>query len=121
LSQAVCSEHYTQPSRFLGEVPPELIDEGPRPGPWSRAGVARRERSAGYGARGSVNAMRLGSRVRHAKFGEGVVLRIEGQVASTPGCRSTSRAAGAKWLVLGVRQSREGLGRVGGHWPVDYH
>jgi DNA helicase-2/ATP-dependent DNA helicase PcrA len=43
--------------------------------------------------------MRLGSRVRHAKFGEGVVLSIEGQ-GEHARVQVNFHGAGAKWLVL---------------------
>ena len=73
---------------------------------WSKFGSSgwpelyAEERSAGYGAPGgSVNGMRLGSRVRHAKFGEGVVLGIEGQ-GEHARVQVNFQGAGAKWLVL---------------------
>ena len=94
------SEHYTQPSRFLGEMPPELIDEVRAQPVVTRPAWRAEERSAGYGAQGgSVNGMRLGSRVRHAKFGEGVVLGIEGQ-GEHARVQVNFQGAGAKWLVL---------------------
>ena len=45
--------------------------------------------------------MRLGSRVRHGKFGEGVVLNLEGQ---GPHARVhvNFEHQGAKWLMLSV-------------------
>ena len=94
------SEHYTQPSRFLGEIPPELIDEVRAQPVVTRPAWRAEERSAGYGAPGgSVNGMRLGSRVRHAKFGEGVVLSVEGQ-GEHARVQVNFQGAGAKWLVL---------------------
>ena len=100
------SEHYTQPSRFLGEIPPELIDEVraqpvvTRPA-W-RVADAADDDSAHTGAPGGPGAatgMRLGSRVRHAKFGEGVVLNIEGQ-GEHARVQVNFQGQGAKWLVL---------------------
>ncbi len=94
------SEHYTQPSRFLGEIPPELIEEVrarpvvTRPG-W-RAETAGAGTEAGHG----TPPIRLGSRVRHAKFGEGVILSLEGQGEHARVQVNFPGAGGAKWLVL---------------------
>jgi DNA helicase-2/ATP-dependent DNA helicase PcrA len=97
------SEHYTSPSRFLGEIPPELIDEVraqptvTRP-TWSAAGAGDAGgASAATAATGP--GMRLGSRVRHAKFGEGVVLNIEGH-GEHARVQVNFQGAGPKWLVL---------------------
>jgi|GEM_PF-3315225 len=45
-----------------------------------------------------VDGITLGSRVRHERFGEGVVLRLEGQGPSARIQVQFARA-GAKWLV----------------------
>ena len=95
------SEHYTQPSRFLGEIPPELIEEVraqpvvTRPA-W--ASIAAGDAAPAGGSRPGP-AMRLGSRVRHAKFGEGVILNIEGQ-GEHARVQVNFPGSGAKWLVL---------------------
>jgi DNA helicase-2/ATP-dependent DNA helicase PcrA len=102
------SEHYTSPSRFLGEIPMELVDEVraqpqvTRPA-W-RGADAGPDDSAHTGAPGAAGgrpgiSMRLGSRVRHAKFGEGVVLGIEGQ-GEHARVQVNFNGAGSKWLVL---------------------
>jgi len=44
-------------------------------------------------------ALRLGGRVRHAKFGEGVVLNIEGQ-GDHARVQVNFQGVGPKWLVL---------------------
>jgi len=70
-------DQYCTPSRFIGEIPTDLIAEVrprlkvSRP-LYSGRGPELAEESADYG-------MRLGSRVRHGKFGEGIVLRLDGQ------------------------------------------
>jgi DNA helicase-2/ATP-dependent DNA helicase PcrA len=90
------SEHYTSPSRFLGEIPSELIEEV-RAQPLLSQGY-----SAGRGlprAESGPGAMRLGVRVRHATFGEGVVLDSEGQGAHAR-VQVNFERAGTKWLVL---------------------
>lgn len=69
------SESYTTPSRFIREIPTEFIEEV-RPGmrvsrPVYRpsAKPAPLEDNGGY---------RLGRRVRHGRYGEGVILNVEG-------------------------------------------
>jgi DNA helicase-2/ATP-dependent DNA helicase PcrA len=42
---------------------------------------------------------KLGQRVRHAKFGEGVVLQMEGEGAQEK-AQINFKAAGLKWLML---------------------
>ncbi len=97
------SEHYTSPSRFLGEIPPELIEEVraqanvTRPA-WRGMGASA-DNSLHTGASGNGAGMRLGTRVLHAKFGEGVVLDIEGQ-GEHARVQVNFNGAGSKWLVL---------------------
>ncbi len=86
---------YGQPSRFIGELPPELIEEV-RP----RLQVSR----PAYLGRKPLEdsptpAMRMGSRVRHTKFGDGVVLSFEG---NGPHARIqvNFERQGTKWLML---------------------
>jgi DNA helicase-2/ATP-dependent DNA helicase PcrA len=94
-------EHYTSPSRFLGEVPSELLREvrasATAPGialpSTSRLSKGRSAASADNGG------MRLGTRVRHETFGEGVVLAAEGQGVHARVQVNFARA-GSKWLVL---------------------
>ena len=86
------------PSRFIAEIPDEFIEEV-RP----RVQVSRPMRSASYAARslapGAELGIRLGQRVRHGKFGDGVILNCEGQ---GPHARVevNFETAGTKWLVL---------------------
>jgi DNA helicase-2/ATP-dependent DNA helicase PcrA len=86
---------YGQPSRFIGELPTELIEEV-RP----RLQVSR----PAFAGRKLVEdspqtAMRMGSRVRHSKFGDGVVLSFEG---NGPHARIqvNFERQGTKWLML---------------------
>jgi len=84
---------YRDPSRFLSELPPGSIEDvrprisvsrplyaqgrvalaAPRPGETAR------RRSRAMPVPGEDLPMRLGARVRHPKFGEGTILRFEGQ------------------------------------------
>ena len=76
------SEHYTSPSRFLGEIPPQLMSEVRAQAhlgrPWrtgfTQPAVAEPPTVPSPG-------MRLGQRVWHEKFGEGVVTSCEGRGA----------------------------------------
>ncbi len=87
---------YGQPSRFIGELPPELVEEI-RP----RLQVSRPvfvRRSSSLDEPPAAN-MRMGSRVRHSKFGDGVVLNFEG---NGPHARVqvNFERQGTKWLML---------------------
>ena len=82
-------EHYATPSRFVSELPDECVEEVR-----VRAPAAPTLPPAGPLPVG----MRLGSRVRHAKFGEGVILTVEGQGEHTRVQVNFPRL-GAKWLV----------------------
>ena len=45
-------------------------------------------------------ALKLGQRVRHAKFGDGVVLNLEGQ-GSNARVQVNFERQGTKWLMMG--------------------
>ena len=105
---------YRDPSRFLSELPPEALEDvRPRisvsrplytaPGP----AIVRRESAAPASHRRSRLAapivgedlpMRLGSRVRHPKFGEGTILRFEGAGESRQ-VHVNFEQVGQKWLM----------------------
>ncbi|MDX9767667.1 MAG: DNA helicase II [Ectothiorhodospiraceae bacterium] len=91
------STNYCIPSRFIGEIPAELMEEvRPRASftqPVFRPQAGRLPESPGGG-------MRIGSRVRHAKFGEGVITDCEGS-GSNARVQVNFATEGAKWLVLG--------------------
>ncbi|HYN77520.1 MAG TPA: 3'-5' exonuclease, partial [Lamprocystis sp. (in: g-proteobacteria)] len=98
-------EGYPQPSRFLREVPPELLEEV-RGGGVSRpaAPLAPTRFTSGAAldaARGAAQTggFHLGQRVTHPKFGEGVVLNAEGSGAQAR-IQVNFQGVGAKWLVL---------------------
>ena len=95
------SEHYTSSSRFLGEIPPELIDEVRAQAVLTRPawGSGTQPIANAATANGASAGMRLGTRVRHAKFGEGVVLSIEGQ-GEHARVQVNFHGDGSKWLVL---------------------
>ena len=89
-------ETYPVPSRFLREIPGELVEEV----------RARPQVSRPYAAPGGsldvareATGFRLGQRVRHATFGDGVILNAEGQGPSAR-VQVNFERAGAKWLVV---------------------
>ena len=95
------SNRYSTPSRFLRELPPERVEEVRLRGTVSRPGLrAPPPRRAGpEPIRDETNGLRLGQRVQHPRFGEGVVLASEGQGARTR-VQVNFEDAGKKWLML---------------------
>jgi DNA helicase II / ATP-dependent DNA helicase PcrA len=92
-------ESYPRPSRFLREIPAECIQEVRM-----RATVARPQaiaKSVDLIAQG--RQFKLGQRVGHAKFGEGVVLQLEGDGAQER-AQINFKQAGVKWLMLSYAQ-----------------
>ncbi|MCP5327586.1 MAG: DNA helicase II [Sinobacteraceae bacterium] len=131
-------DSYGMASRFIAEIPAELVEEvRPRihagrpgapvwnqrggwdgPGSGGRVGLGAHGFGTGNGYAGSgqggrgagghagnrltepaAPGMKLGSRVRHGKFGEGVVLNIEGQGAHAR-VQVNFESQGSKWLML---------------------
>ena len=90
-------EMYARPSRFLREIPPELLHEVRPRVQVSRPVYGGSERVAA--AIETAPPLKLGQRVRHASFGEGVVLDYEGSGAHTR-VQINFEGAGSKWLVL---------------------
>jgi DNA helicase II / ATP-dependent DNA helicase PcrA len=91
------TEMLARPSRFLGEMPAELIDEV-RP----RVHVTR-PMYAGRPSEVSPSLeetlpVKLGQRVSHPNFGEGVVISAEGSGSHTR-LQVNFEEAGSKWLV----------------------
>ena len=91
-----------RPSRFIKEIPKQLIDEIRLKTTISRTKVNRRNGmrdSLSSGAEIPQTEISLGQRVAHGKFGEGVVLNYEGQ-GSNARVQVNFDAAGSKWLVI---------------------
>lgn len=91
-------DNYNKPSRFIREFPPELLREVRLRSTVSRP-VNLNAISQHRQAVAMESGMRLGQRVRHEKFGDGVVLQFEGQDASARVQVNFSQL-GSKWLVL---------------------
>jgi len=86
-------ETFATQSRFLREVPPELVEEV-RPAMVVSRPIYRRSH-----ALPQQGGVRLGQRVRHGKFGEGVVLNSEGSGAHAR-VQVNFEREGMKWLVV---------------------
>jgi DNA helicase-2/ATP-dependent DNA helicase PcrA len=92
------SESHSRPSRFIDEIPAELVEEiRPRMNvqrPYVSARPARSAAQAGIDAPFS-----LGQRVQHRKFGEGTVVTYEGS-GEHARVQVNFQGQGSKWLVL---------------------
>jgi DNA helicase-2/ATP-dependent DNA helicase PcrA len=106
------TDSYNSPSRFISEIPAQMLEEV-RPRIRARAGghdsfadsprippAHMRGGSLGTGLSEVIDGgMRLGTRVRHGKFGEGVVLNVEGQGPHAR-VQVNFERQGSKWLML---------------------
>jgi DNA helicase-2/ATP-dependent DNA helicase PcrA len=90
------SENYCMPSRFLDEMPEEVIEEIG----FSSKKFFRRENTSMPKNSFKTNVI-MGKRVIHKKFGEGVVISTEGSEANTR-VQVSFDEVGIKWLILAV-------------------
>jgi DNA helicase-2/ATP-dependent DNA helicase PcrA len=91
------TEMLARPSRFLGEMPAELIDEVRPRVQVTRPLYAGRQATASASIEETL-PVKLGQRVSHPSFGDGVVISAEGSGAHTR-LQVNFEAAGSKWLV----------------------
>ncbi len=91
------SETLSRPSRFLDELPAHLLTEV-RPRAKISRPVYTTRASRGHADLDDTLPIKLGQRVRHASFGEGVVISAEGSGAHTR-IQVNFADAGPKWLV----------------------
>jgi DNA helicase-2/ATP-dependent DNA helicase PcrA len=99
------TDSYNRPSRFLLEIPKELVREVRVGGSVPRRQGGRQGSSQASGRlSGLVDeaavGLRMGQRVQHAKFGEGVVVQAEGS-GERARVQVNFSQAGAKWLMMG--------------------
>ncbi len=102
-------DSFGTPSRFIAEIPPELVEEVRPRIQQSRPMIGQAWRPAAVaGARGfgrspaedaPAPGIRLGARVRHARFGDGVILNLEGQGPQAR-VQVNFEQQGSKWLML---------------------
>jgi DNA helicase II / ATP-dependent DNA helicase PcrA len=91
------TEMLARPSRFLGEMPAELIDEV-RPRVQVTRPLYAGRQAASSPSLDEQPSVKLGQRVSHPSFGDGVVISAEGSGAHTR-LQVNFEAAGSKWLV----------------------
>ncbi len=103
------NEQYHRPSRFLNEIPKELLEEVRIKTHISRAvpsygsdtfskTAQTRPVYSSVPQSQEINGLKLGQRVRHPTFGEGVILSYEGQ-GNHARIQVKFSQVGAKWLV----------------------
>ena len=91
-------EEYHRPSRFLNELPAELLDEVRAKARFQAPAAKTMNRPTASFA-SEESGFRLGQEVGHATFGRGVVLAVEGSGAHTR-VQVKFPNQGSKWLVL---------------------
>jgi len=94
------NESYNMLSRFVREIPDELIQEIRPRANFSRPRV--QESASLYRERAEADTgLFVGQRVNHASFGDGVVLNLEGQGPQSR-VQVNFEAAGSKWLIASL-------------------
>jgi len=109
-------DNFGAPSRFIAEVPLQLVEEvrpkvqvsrpvySPQSRPTTQATRPTGSNLSMSGRRFQdetpPGGLKLGQRVRHAKFGDGVILSLEGQ-GSHARVQVNFERQGTKWLMLG--------------------
>ena len=95
------SDTFNPPSRFIREIPKELMDEI-RPRAQTTTAYTRREFPAAKESKYKVEdeiGFALGQKVLHPSFGEGIVLNYEG-TGEAARVQINFDKSGTKWLVL---------------------
>jgi DNA helicase II / ATP-dependent DNA helicase PcrA len=98
-------DSYNAPSRFIQELPQKLLEEvrpRARSAPLVQGGEQRARHDDNWRPPQEAvtgSGLRLGTRVRHGKFGDGVILSVEGQGPHARVHVNFERQ-GAKWLML---------------------
>jgi DNA helicase-2/ATP-dependent DNA helicase PcrA len=101
---------YGLKSRFLDELPEAAVKwltprvpfaAGGRFGQWQDSGVRASTPSVPPSRSGSSHGVRVGQSVRHARFGEGVVVHLEGS-GDDARAQVNFGPQGVKWLALAV-------------------
>ncbi|CAA9890324.1 DNA-dependent ATPase I and helicase II [Candidatus Methylobacter favarea] len=93
-------ESYPRPSRFLREIPGQYIQEVRMRATVSHPITAVKTKTSSLQV---TSTYKLGQRVGHSKFGEGVVLQMEGEGAHER-VQINFKQAGVKWLMLAYAQ-----------------
>lgn len=91
-------DNYNRPSRFLLEMPKELLSEVRMKASVNHSYGSAAPQHSMYSDE-VVEGMRMGQRVMHGKYGEGVVLQFEG--GGERAKVQVNFSEGAKWLMVG--------------------
>lgn len=93
-------ESYPRPSRFIREIPVELIQEVR-----IRANISKpvTQSTTKSPSLSEESMFKLGQRVHHGKFGEGIVLQLEGS-GNQERVQINFSGAGMKWLMISYAQ-----------------
>ncbi len=93
-------ESYNMLSRFVRELPDELIDEIRPKASFTRPVIPTSPR-LGHGRTEEDTGLFVGQRVTHARFGPGIVLNLEGQGPQSR-VQVNFEDAGSKWLIASL-------------------
>ena len=93
-------ESYNMLSRFVRELPDELIEEIRPKAKFSRPGVPVTP-SLGKQQAAEDTGLFIGQRVNHARFGDGIVLNLEGRGPQSR-VQVNFENAGSKWLIASM-------------------
>ena len=88
------SDYYPTPSRFIDEIPSELLNDIRLGGSVTQSLFNKSENKPS----GNDGSLSLGQRVSHVKFGEGVILNLEGSGGHMR-IQVNFEREGCKWLV----------------------
>jgi DNA helicase-2/ATP-dependent DNA helicase PcrA len=102
-----CAEHrrlygqdlYPSPSRFVSEIPENLITEVRGKHSSSHKVSSPQYKTTSYASTETVNGIYVGQLVNHKKFGEGMVTNLEGS-GSHARVQVNFNREGSKWLVM---------------------
>ena len=95
------SERYPVPSRFIREIPKELVSEVSMGGAISQNPAYQTTSYQSSSPQQEAHDFYMGQRVYHHKFGDGVVLNFEGQGTGAR-VQINFDNAGNKWLVVSL-------------------
>ena len=93
-------ESYNMLSRFVREIPQDLIEEVRPRANFSRPLIPT-SRARDFDRAGEDTGLFVGQRVNHARFGNGIVLNLEGQGANSR-VQVNFESEGAKWLMASM-------------------
>ena len=96
------SDHYNRPSRFISDVPKELVEEIRAHEVLVRPALSSsRSPKVHFNSEVEGTQLKLGQKVNHAKFGEGVILAYEG-TGPQARVQVAFDGQGIKWLMAAM-------------------